>query len=33
MKNIAEAALLCLEDELPSAGGTFVGIRDLEIAV
>lgn len=33
MKNIAEAAALCLEDEIPSSGGTFVGIRDLEIAV
>jgi predicted RNase H-like HicB family nuclease len=31
MKNIAEAAALCLEDETPSARRTFVGVRDLEI--
>lgn len=33
MRNIAEAAALCLEDETPQPGGTFVGIRDLEITV
>jgi predicted RNase H-like HicB family nuclease len=31
MENIAEAAALCLETEKPSSGGTFVGVRDLEI--
>lgn len=31
MKNIAEAAALCLEDEAPQSGSTFVGVRDLEI--
>ncbi len=29
MKNIAEAAELCLEDEQPPLQPTFVGIRDL----
>ena len=31
MENIAEAALLCLEDEQPGPGASFVGVRDLEI--
>ncbi len=31
MKNIAQAAALCLEDEEPAGAGTFVGVRDLEI--
>jgi len=31
MKNIAEAAALCLEDERPIHRGSFVGVRDLEI--
>ena len=31
MKNIAEAAALCLEDEKPSPQSVFVGVRDLEI--
>lgn len=31
MKNIAEAAALCLEDETPSPQTGFVGVRDLEI--
>ncbi len=31
MKNIAEAAALCLEDEKPSSQAAFVGVRDLEI--
>lgn len=32
MKNITEAALLCLADSRPSGNGShFVGIRDLEI--
>jgi predicted RNase H-like HicB family nuclease len=31
MKNIAEAASLCLEDETPGGGAAFVGVRDLEI--
>ncbi len=31
MRNITEAAALCLEDETPSAQGGFVGVRDLEI--
>ncbi len=31
MRNIAEAAALCLEDERPSPQATFVGVRDLEI--
>ena len=31
MKNIAEAAALCLEDEKPVQNGNFVGVRDLEI--
>lgn len=33
MTNITEAALLCLEDERPHRAGTFVGVRDLQIAV
>ena len=31
MKNIAEAAALCLEDEQLQSNTIFVGIRDLEI--
>lgn len=31
MRNIAEAAELCLEDEVPTSNGVFVGVRDLEI--
>lgn len=31
MKNIAEAAALCLQDEQPRPDGAFVGVRDLEI--
>lgn len=31
MRNIAEAAALCLEDEKPASYATFVGVRDLEI--
>ncbi len=31
MRNIAEAAALCLEDERPAKSSTFVGVRDLEI--
>lgn len=31
MENIAEAALLCLEDEQPEPRASFVGVRDLEI--
>jgi predicted RNase H-like HicB family nuclease len=31
MKNIAEAAALCLEDERPTPQATFIGVRDLEI--
>ncbi len=31
LKNIREAALLCLEDESPPRGASFVGVRDLEI--
>ena len=31
MRNIAEAASLCLEDERPQTNATFVGVRDLEI--
>jgi len=31
MRNIAQAAALCLEDEEPSGAGMFVGVRDLEI--
>ncbi len=31
MKNLAEAAALCLEDERPSPLAGFVGVRDLEI--
>ena len=31
MTNITEAAALCLEDETPATGTTFVGVRDLEI--
>ena len=31
MKNITEAAALCLEDEKPASGAAFVGLRDLEI--
>ena len=33
MKNVTEAAALCLEDEKPSAQAAFVGVRDLEIVV
>ncbi|NOT01353.1 MAG: type II toxin-antitoxin system HicB family antitoxin [Phycisphaerales bacterium] len=32
MKNIAEAAELCLEDEQPPDQPTFVGVRDLIVA-
>ena len=32
MRNIAEAALLCLEDETAPSFSTFIGVRDLEIA-
>lgn len=31
MANIAEAASLCLEDDLTAPSSTFVGVRDLEI--
>jgi predicted RNase H-like HicB family nuclease len=31
MKNISEAAALCLQDETPRPAATFVGVRDLEI--
>jgi predicted RNase H-like HicB family nuclease len=31
MRNIAEAAALCLEDEPARTGTAFVGVRDLEI--
>lgn len=31
MKNITEAALLCLDDERPSVATAYVGVRDLEI--
>lgn len=31
MENIAEAAVLCLQDEKPSPQSGFVGVRDLEI--
>lgn len=31
MKNIAEAAALCLEDQKPFSQAAFVGVRDLEI--
>ncbi len=32
MANVAEAAMLCLEDEKPGANGNrFIGLRDLEI--
>ena len=31
MKNIAEAAALCLEDETPARNGAYIGVRDLEI--
>lgn len=31
MKNITEAATLCLTDERPTANGNFVGLRDLEV--
>lgn len=31
MRNIVEAAELCLDDETPSSHTTFVGVRDLEI--
>jgi predicted RNase H-like HicB family nuclease len=31
MRNIAEAAALCLEDDLPSDKSVFIGVRDLEI--
>jgi predicted RNase H-like HicB family nuclease len=31
MRNIAEAAALCIVDETPSTCPTFVGLRDLEI--
>jgi predicted RNase H-like HicB family nuclease len=33
MKNIAEAAALCLQDEEARGNGTFVGMRDLEVTV
>lgn len=31
LNNIEEAAALCLEDEKPTTGAVFVGVRDLEI--
>ncbi len=31
MRNITEAATLCLEDEMPTPHAAFVGVRDLEI--
>ena len=31
MKNITEAAALCLAYERPATNGSFVGLRDLEI--
>ena len=31
MRNIAEAAALCLQDEAPTPVACFVGVRDLEI--
>jgi predicted RNase H-like HicB family nuclease len=31
LKNIAEAAGLCLQDESPRSRGAFIGVRDLEI--
>ena len=31
LKNIAEAAALCLQDETPQSRGAFIGVRDLEI--
>ena len=31
LKNIAEAAALCLQDESPRSQGSFIGVRDLEI--
>ena len=31
MKNIAEAAVLCLEDQKPAPRAHFVGVRDLEV--
>jgi predicted RNase H-like HicB family nuclease len=31
MRNVAEAAALCLEDERPTSGGAYIGVRDLEI--
>jgi len=33
MKNITEAAGLCMEDSPPVSNGAFVGVRDLEINV
>jgi predicted RNase H-like HicB family nuclease len=31
MRNIAEAAALCLQDEPRTPGTAFIGVRDLEI--
>jgi predicted RNase H-like HicB family nuclease len=31
MRNIAEAAALCLQDERPTRHASFIGVRDLEI--
>jgi len=33
MKNIAEAVVLCLQDEAPEQNRRFVGVRDLEVTV
>jgi predicted RNase H-like HicB family nuclease len=33
MRNISEAAALCLEDESPGSQADFLGVRDLEIVV
>ncbi len=33
MKNIAEAAVLCLQDEAPGETSRFVGVRDLEVTL
>jgi len=33
MQNIAEAVVLCLQDEIPKQTARFVGVRDLEVSL
>ncbi len=33
MRNITEAAVLCLQDETPKETAHFIGVRDLEVSI